>query len=153
MSTHSLGRIPIAAALAAAVLIGCSSEQTDQQPGQAEMTAPPVPTAMIVAPADGDTVTGPNVQVDLAVENLTLAPAGTDSAGTGHLHLFIDHDLSPVGEAIPMGEGIVHLGKAQSGYLVEGLSSGAHTIIAVIGDWAHVRIPDARADTVRIVVR
>ena len=143
----------MAAALAAAVLIGCSSEQSDQQSGQAEMTSPPVPAAIIVAPADGDTVAGPDVQVDLAVENLTLAPAGTDSAGTGHLHLFIDHDLSPVGETIPMGEGIVHLGKAQSGYLVQGLAAGEHTIIAVIGDWAHVRIPEARTDTVRIVVR
>lgn len=152
MSTYPPGSFPIAT-LVVALLIGCSSEQSDQQPGQAERFAPPVPTAIIVAPADGDTVTGPDVQVDLAVENLALAPAGTDSAGTGHLHLFIDHDLSPVGEVIPMGEGIVHLGRAQSGHLVEGLAAGEHTIIAVIGDWAHVRIPDARTDTVRIVVR
>ena len=152
MSAYPPGRIPIAT-LAAAVLIGCSGEQTDEQIGQAEMTVAPVPAAIIVAPLDGDTVTGPGVQVDLAVEHLALAPAGTDSAGTGHLHLFIDHDLSPVGEVIPVGEGIVHLGRAQSGHLVEGLAAGEHTIIAVIGDWAHVRIPDARTDTVRIVVR
>jgi len=148
-----LSAVRITPPLAIALLLGCGGQETDRQPDRPEMTAPPIPAVVIVAPADGDTVTGPNVQVDLAVENLTLAPAGTDSAGTGHLHLFIDHDLSPVGEAIPTGEGIVHLGRAQSGYLVEGLAAGEHTIIAVIGDWAHVRIPDARTDTVRIVVR
>jgi len=143
----------LAATLTVALVLACGGQEAEQQPDQPEMTAPAVPAAVIVAPFDGDTVTGSDLQVDLAVENLTLAPAGTDSAGTGHLHLFIDHDLSPVGEVIPTGDGIVHLGKAQTGHLFEGLAPGEHTIVAVIGDWAHVRIPDARTDTVRIVVR
>lgn len=135
-----------------ALLLGCGGQETDQQAERPQMTAPAVPTALIVAPADGDTLAGPDVQVDLAVENITLAAAGMNEPGTGHLHLFVNHDLTPEGEVIPMGDGIVHLGRPQSGHLLEALEPGAYTIIAVLGDWAHVRIPGARTDTVRIVV-
>lgn len=112
-----------------------------------------VPAAVIVSPADGATLDGPDVQVDLGVENIALAAAGMNEPGTGHLHLFINRDLTPVGEVIPAGEGIVHLGKPQSGYLLEGVEPGEYTIIAVLGDWAHVRLTEAHTDTVRIVVQ
>jgi hypothetical protein len=128
----------------------CTAEGGDQQDAGSESG---VPAAVIVSPADGATVTGPDVQVDLAVENITLAAAGTNEPGTGHLHLFINHDLTPVDEVIPAGDGIVHLGRPQSGYLFEGAEPGEYTIIAVLGDWAHVRIAEARTDTIRIVVQ
>ena len=137
--------------VAIAAMVGaCTAEGGDQQDAGSE---PGVQAAVIVSPANGATVTGPDVQVDLAVENITLAAAGTNEPGTGHLHLFINHDLTPVDEVIPAGDGIVHLGKPQSGYLLEGAEPGEHTIIAVLGDWAHVRIAEARTDTIRIVVQ
>ncbi|MDH3458008.1 MAG: DUF4399 domain-containing protein [Gemmatimonadota bacterium] len=112
-----------------------------------------IPTAEIVQPADGTSVSGPNVTVELAVEHVNLAPAGTNEPNTGHLHLFINRDLTPEGEVIPVGEGIVHLGQAQREYLMEGLAPGEYVVIAVLGDWAHVRIPGAITDTARIVVQ
>ena len=136
--------------LAVIALGACSRDRAEPEGSQ---TPPAVPAAVIVSPADGATVPGPNVQVDLAVENIALAAAGMNEPGTGHLHLFINHDLTPVGEVIPAGEGIVHLGRPQSGYLMEGLEPGEYTIVAVLGDWAHVRIAEARTDTVRIVVQ
>ncbi len=136
--------------LAVMVLGACSRDDTARGDSQG---SPGAPAAVIVAPADGATLSGPDVQVDLAVENITLAAAGMHEPGTGHLHLFINRDLTPVGEVIPAGEGIVHLGKPQSGYLLEGLEPGEYTIVAVLGDWAHVRIAEALTDTVRIVVQ
>jgi len=137
--------------LGALIALGaCSSEPEDQE---AAATPAAVPAAVIVSPADGAAVEGPAVQIDLGVENITLAAAGTNEPGTGHLHLFINHDLTPVGEVIPAGDGIVHLGRPQSGYLLEGVEPGEYTIIAVLGDWAHVRLAEAHTDTVRIVVQ
>lgn len=134
--------------LSAMIALGaCSSETEDQQATAA------VPVAVIVSPADGATLDGPDVQIDLGVENIALAAAGMNEPGTGHLHLFINHDLTPVGEVIPAGDGIVHLGKPQSGYFLEGVEPGEYTIIAVLGDWAHVRLEEARTDTVRVVVQ
>jgi hypothetical protein len=136
--------------VAIVALGACGSESGDQE---AAATQSAVPAAVIIAPSDGATVDGPNVQIDLGVENITLAAAGLDEPGTGHLHLFINHDLTPVGEVIPAGDGIVHLGKPQSGFLMEGAEPGEYTIIAVLGDWAHVRLAEAHTDTVRIVVQ
>lgn len=112
-----------------------------------------VPTAMIVQPEDGASVTGPDVPIELAVDHVRLAPAGTEEPNTAHLHLFINRDVTPEGEVIPVGEGIVHLGQAQSDYTLAGVAPGNYTVIAVLGDWAHVRIAGAMTDTARIVVR
>jgi len=131
-------------------LAACGGDARDIEETTTELAAP---AAVIVAPVDGATVQGPDVQVDLGVENITLAAAGMEEPGTGHLHLFINRDLTPVDEVIPAGDGIVHLGRPQTGHLLEGLAPGVYTIVAVLGDWAHVRIAEARTDTIRIVVQ
>lgn len=144
-------RFPLVLELGVALVIlgGCGGAEE----GEVEESLAATPAAVILSPADGASLDGPDVQVDLGVENIALAAAGVDEPGTGHLHLFFNRDLTPVGEVIPAGDGIVHLGRPQSGYLMEGLAPGDYTIIAVLGDWAHVRLADARTDTVRIVVR
>jgi len=150
MRNDPVNRWGVVGCLALVALGACGSESGDQD---AAATQSAVPTAVIVSPTDGSTFDGPAVQVDLGVENIALAAAGVNEPGTGHLHLFINHDLTPVGEVIPAGDGIVHLGKPQSGFLMEGTAPGEYTIIAVLGDWAHVRLAEARTDTVRIVVQ
>ena len=131
---------------------------SDTPPSEAEMQeapapAPAVPTAVIAEPTEGAHVPAPNVTVRLAAEHVTLAPAGTQEPNTGHLHLFLNRDLSPEGEMVPQGEdGIVHLGKAQTEHVFEGLAPGDYTLIAVVGDWAHVRIPGSATDTVHFMV-
>jgi hypothetical protein len=107
---------------------------------------------VILEPAQGAGLPAPDVTVRLGAENVTLAPAGTQEPNTGHLHLFVNHDLTPEGEPIPMGEGIVHLGQAQTEHTLEGLGPGEYTVIAVVGDWAHVRIAGAVTDTVRFSI-
>jgi hypothetical protein len=130
-------------------LAGCAS---DPETADREEAPPPAPRAVILEPTVDSIVPGPDVTIELTAEHVTLAPAGTQEPNTGHLHLFINHDLSPEGEPIPQGEGIVHLGKAQTEYTFEGVEPGDYTVIAVLGDWAHVRIPGSVTDTVRFSV-
>jgi hypothetical protein len=138
-------------AVATAVMVllmgGCRADRDQDQ-----MSLTDVPAAEIVRPADGATFDDPNVQIDLAVQNVRLAPAGTNEPNTGHLHLFINRELTPEGEVIPVGPGIVHLGKAQEGHVLEALTAGEYVVIAVLGDWAHVRVSGAATDTVRFIV-
>jgi hypothetical protein len=145
---REIERAAIVAAALAVLLSGCRGSEPEADQPVAEAAA-----AAIVVPSDGDMVSGSSIKVELAVENIALRPAGVDEPNTGHLHLFIDRDLTPAGEVIPNENGIVHLGKAQTEHLFEELVPGEHTVIAVLGDYLHARIPDARTDTVRFSVR
>jgi hypothetical protein len=127
--------------------VGCAGGEREHRDEVA------VPAVEIVQPTDGTSMPGPDVQIELAVEHVSLAPAGTDEPNTGHLHLFINRELTPEGEVIPVGAGIVHLGQAQRSHVLEALAPGDYVVIAVLGDWAHVRIPGAVTDTTRIVVQ
>ncbi|HSL71839.1 MAG TPA: DUF4399 domain-containing protein [Longimicrobiales bacterium] len=112
-----------------------------------------MPGAIIEQPADGAELSGPAVTIALRAENIALAPAGDTTPGTGHLHLFINTDVTAAGELIPTGAGIVHLGKAQQSHELTGLAAGDYTVIAVLGDLAHRRIEPQIMDTVRFRVR
>jgi len=150
--TETTPRCRLQRALVALVVLGVAGCSRPPAQQQEEAAAPPAPAAVIVAPADGAMLTGPDITVDLAAENIQLAPAGTMEPNTGHLHLFLNHDLTPEGEVIPTGEGIVHLGQAQTGHVFQGLQPGDYTLIAVLADGAHVRLSGAATDTVRFMV-
>ena len=90
--------------------------------------------------------------IELAAENIALRPAGVDEPNSGHLHLFIDREPTAVGAVIPNEPGIVHLGQAQTEHTLEGLEPGEHVVIAVLADYLHIRIPNAKTDTVRFTV-
>jgi hypothetical protein len=110
-------------------------------------------TATITSPADGDTVTGSSVHITLAVSGIELAPAAEARPGTAHHHLYLDTDFPALENPIPAGmPNIVHLGQAQTEYTWEGVTPGAHRIIAVLADPAHVPIRPWVTDTVNIVV-
>jgi hypothetical protein len=127
--------------------VGCDAADT---PGDAPDRV--ARAAVIVAPADADTVDGPSVRIELATENVAVRPAGTEEPGSGHHHLFVNRDLTPLGETIPAESGIIHLGGAQTEHTLEDLAPGTYTVIAVLGDYQHVRL-DAKTDTVRFTVR
>ena len=109
------------------------------------------PAVTIVSPSDHRTFEG-SVTVRLETHGVEIRPAGTDEPGTGHHHLFIDRDITPVGEPIPSVAGIVHLGMAQMEYVFEDLPPGDHTIIAVLGDHVHTRLPNVATDTVHVTI-
>ena len=112
----------------------------------------PKPEATIQTPTEGETLAGPTVTVALGVANVELAPAADNRPGTAHHHLFLDVDPTPLGVAIPQGEGITHLGGAQTAWRYNSLARGPHRLIAVLADPAHVPLAKGKADTVNFIV-
>lgn len=112
------------------------------------------PRVEIVEPADGAVIDSRDVRVVLAATGVEIAPAGEERSGTAHHHLFIDRTLTPPSDPIPAGvTGIVHLGRGQTEFVVQELAPGPHSVIAVLGDWAHLPLDPLATDTVRFTVR
>lgn len=108
----------------------------------------------ITAPEDGAQLESGNVRVTLDVEGLTVVPAGDMTPRSGHHHLILNADLPPMDAPIPVVEGqYIHLGAGQSEYELTDLAPGEYTVIALVGDFAHVPLDPPVADTVRFVVR
>ena len=107
----------------------------------------------IAAPANGATVSGP-VKVVLQATGVEIVPATDERSGTGHHHLFVDHDLTPVDDTTPRGvTGILHLGRGQTEFVLDSLAPGPHRVIAVVANWKHISLKPLVVDTVRFTVK
>ena len=107
----------------------------------------------ITSPTNGATVSAP-VKVTLTVVGVEIAPATVERPGTGHHHLFVDHDVTPLNDTIPRGvTGILHLGRGQTEFVLDSLKPGSHRVIAVVGDWKHVPLKPPVVDTVTFTVK
>lgn len=107
----------------------------------------------ITAPRNGATVSGP-VKVVLVATGVEIVPATDERPGTGHHHLYVDHDLTPLNDTIPRGmTGILHLGRGQTEFVLDSLTPGPHRVIAVVADWRHVPLRPLVVDTVRFTVK
>ena len=107
----------------------------------------------IASPANGATVSGP-VKVVLQATGVEIVPATDERPGTGHHHLFVDHDLTPVDDTIPRGvTGILHLGRGQTEFVLDSLAPGPHRVIAVVANWKHIPLKPLVVDTVRFTVK
>jgi Domain of unknown function (DUF4399) len=110
-------------------------------------------TVKIVSPANGSTLSGP-VKVVLQATGVEIVPATVERPGTGHHHLFVDHDLTPVDDTIPRGvTGILHLGRGQTEFVLDSLKPCPHRVIAVVGNWKHIPLNPLVVDTVRFTVK
>jgi len=122
-------------------------------PGVASAQARTGAKVKITAPKDGATVSGP-VKVMLEATGVEIVPATDERPGTGHHHLFVDHDLTPLADTIPRGvTGILHLGRGQTEFVLDSLKPGPHRVIAVVADWRHVPLKPLVVDTVRFTVK
>jgi hypothetical protein len=111
------------------------------------------PHVKITSPQNGATVTGP-VKVTLQATGVEIVPATVERPGTGHHHLFVDHDLTPINDTIPKGTtGILHLGRGQTEFVLDSLKPGPHRVIAVVADWRHIPLHPLVADTVTFAVK
>src|SRR5260370_20532194 len=107
----------------------------------------------IMAPTNGATVHGP-VKVTLQATGVEIVAATDERPGTGHHHLFVDHDVTPINDTIPKGvTGILHLGRGQTEFVLDSLKPGPHRVIAVIGDSRHIPFKPLVADTARFTVK
>jgi Domain of unknown function (DUF4399) len=107
----------------------------------------------ITSPSEGDTVQGPNVSVSVAASGFTVVAAGDSTPNSGHLHLFLDRDLSAPGAPIPVEPGfIMHLGTGATDYTIENVAPGEHRLIVAVGDAVHIPLQPWVVDTVNFVV-
>jgi hypothetical protein len=144
----------------AIALPGCGGgeEAPSEEPagGAAATPAPPAASARSVtisAPADGSTVAGSSVAVTLQINGMRIVPAADTTSGTGHHHLFLDDDVSPLDQPIPsVPNRIVHLGTGTDAYTFENVASGQHRLIAVVADARHVPLNPPVMDTIRFTV-
>jgi hypothetical protein len=110
-------------------------------------------TVKITSPKNGATVTGP-VTVTLQATGVQIVPATVERPGTGHHHLFVDHDLRWINDTIPEGSpGIIHLDRGQTECILDSLKPGPHRIIAVLADWRHIPLNPLVTDTVKFTVK
>ena len=106
-----------------------------------------------ISPVEGAELTGPNLLVRLGASGVRITSADIHEPGTGHHHIFVNRDLTPLDDTIPAGvSGIRHLGRGQTELLVEGLQPGEHRLIAVIAEWSHVPLNPPAVDTVRFTL-
>ena len=129
-------------------------ETVPQTPAHVMEEAAPPATVTILAPAQGDTVDGPDVRVVLDIGGMEIRPAGDMTPHSGHHHLYLDHDLTDPTQPIPAIPGaVIHMGDGSAEYVFEGVAAGEHRIIAVVGDFAHVPVQPWVVDTVFFTVR
>ena len=117
------------------------------EPGDTSQGSPTDPEAghalTIVEPEPGTTVDGNVVTIVPEVSGVEIAPPDpADTSGrTGHYHVFVDRDPTPVGEPIPTGEpDILHT--AADPIVLPGLSVGEHRLVVTVGDNSHIRISE-----------
>ena len=130
----------------------CSATPTASHASATKPTAvPPNVTAQatleIQAPLQGQTVTSP-VTVEVASTHLIAAPE-LNVPNAAHYHVFVDKvPFTAGGMTIPMDEaGVYHF--AQNTLQLD-IPPGKHTIVLVLGDNSHVRVPESEAHAVAV---
>ena len=90
---------------------------------------------------DSATVSSP-LKVTMSSENFAIQPAGDIVDGTGHLHILVDADCTPVGEVVLKDETHLHYGKGQLEAELT-LTPGQHTLCLQAANGAHIALPGA----------
>ncbi len=140
-----------AAAVVALGLLAACGNDDPATVASVPSSATPAPSALsILTPSSGSTVNGNVVSLDLQSAGLAIVKADGDTSGrSGHYHLFIDREPVAPGAAIPKEAGIVHT--TDDPVLLTGLAVGAHRVVVVHGDGAHVRMGTTQAEvTVKV---
>lgn len=136
------------------LLAGCSALRGDEvvvpTPIATLVTQPTpvVPTVVPVAPAQPhvffvEPLAGATVPitftVNMSATGLIIEPAGEVHEGAGHLHILVDSDFIPAGEAIPKDEQHLHYGKGQITTTLA-LTPGEHTLHLQFANGAHIAL-------------
>lgn len=137
-----------------AVATACGGgEQAEAEADVApEMPAEPAVTVRITQPEEGSTV-GPDVLVVMETEGIEIVSITPPVVGTGHHHLYVDVDLTPLSDLIPQNDPqIIHMGDGSTEYMLEGLAPGEHRLIAVVANPAHIPLAPPVVDTLHFTV-
>lgn len=135
-----------------ALLSACGGDAP--APDTAGDEAAPRPTVRIVEPANGAEIDGTEFRVVLEVTGINVAPVAEGIPGSAHHHLFINEDVTPLDQIIPVNRaGIIHLGDGSAEYWVRDVAPGSIRLIAVLADLLHVPLSPPVMDTIFITVR
>jgi LPXTG cell wall anchor motif len=113
------------------------------------------PQVTITAPANGATVTGPDVTVSINVTGTTLVPAASATKREDlHVHYVLDRDVATLSSGaapIPMGDAnIVHSGALSNTF--SNVPAGRHTVAVIVGYADHIAVQPPVAPTVTFTV-
>lgn len=109
--------------------------------GYSVQAQPDGAAAVFASPDPASNVSSP-VSLELNVEGVDLAPAGTPAVGEGHVHVIVDSGCVDTGEPIPgpgdaaRSDGVHHFGDGASSGRIE-LEPGGHELCVQLGDGAH----------------
>ena len=107
-------------------------------PAYAQRTPSPADARVyIIWPYNGTVIHGGKFWLRMGLQNMGLAPKGTDLPIAGHHHVLIDTDLPPFDEQIPSDRNHIHFGAGQSEARIE-LPPGRHTLQLLLGDKDHI---------------
>ena len=149
--------IPVALIAPLSLAIACGGgEQAEDaemaaEPAE-EMPAEPAVTVRITQPEEGATV-GSDVLVVMETEGIEIVSITPPVVGTGHHHLYVDVDLTPLSDLIPQNDPqIIHMGDGSTERMLEGLAPGEHRLIAVVANPAHIPLDPPVVDTLHFTV-
>ncbi|MDE2661398.1 MAG: DUF4399 domain-containing protein [Gemmatimonadota bacterium] len=149
--------IPVAFVAPLSLAIACGGGEPAEDAEMAaepaeEMPAEPAVTVRITQPEEGATV-GPDVLVVMETDGIEIVSITPPVVGTGHHHLYVDVDLTPLSELIPQNDPqIIHMGDGSTEYMLEGLAPGEHRLIAVVANPAHIPLDPPVVDTLHFTV-
>ena len=104
----------------------------------------------VIEPADGATVTSP-VTITVEMEGIEPGPAGELVDGEGHMHVIVNADCLPIGQAIPgPDETYMHWGDGSVSKEVE-LPVGEHKLCIQAADGFHQAYDAIDVITVRVI--
>lgn len=139
---------------AAALFVSMAASATAALPAMAADTPSPAGAGVyIIAPKDGETVTGP-VRVLFGLRGMGVAPAGVEIDETGHHHLIVDKDAPPLDTYLPIDDPqVIHFGKGQTETELK-LAPGKHTLQLVLADKDHKpHVPPVVSEKITITVK
>ncbi len=110
----------------------------------------PAGGASFVEPRDAAEVKSP-FRVRMAVQGITVEPAGEVREGYGHHHIVIDADLPPLDKPVRSDSQHRHFGKGQTEAVLD-LAPGEHTLRLLFAKGDHVPYDAAITDTVTVTV-
>lgn len=96
------------------------------------------PSINIIRPLDGETVPQ-TFEMEVAVTDFDLQPAGRSLADQGHWHVIVDDGCAEPGQAIPAGTNHFHAGDGSATRTLQ-LSPGPHELCVQIGDGFHIAV-------------
>ncbi len=115
-------------------------------------TVPVQPQLFFVEPLAGATVPI-TFTINMSATGLIIEPAGEVHEGAGHLHILVDTDFIPAGEAIPKDEEHLHYGNGQITATLA-LTPGQHTLRLQFANGAHIALEGEQyRDTIQLNVQ